>query len=609
MKRKAKRKASNRLEKLKQLEIQVNRREVLEKLINQFKVKESWWREGIQNSKGALATRVDISFDYDKDTRALEMVIEDDGEGMNERDRENFLLKLFSSSKEFDLDKPGRFGIGVVSAFAYGPDEFEIESSKDGHHWRIVIDGEDYGLKLYRNNPRAGTRITLHKRDVSQRMAETLEQEALEAVIKDCSHMEFPIYFQGEQVNRPFELEDAACQIQFKDGLTEAVLGLTTRPLTRYYNNRIRLQDKSEFLISFKGSDYGISVLLNSKYLSFNLSRNDIIRDDKYQEIRERAKSHLNDLVVKAFHNLNELGTDLENPQDAQRVRILWNFILNYINNCLGEYDSEKRREKKAIKRFFTRRKKREDYIPKEIMELPLFSTWEGRRVSLEEVLAHAKREGKIFTARRKSKVLETLTEQGKLVLCPTYLSSTIKAGKSNPTSQVNPRDYSFKFLEKFGTPDDVEHIFYMPMVLSDSELEETEVEFLKMARANLKGSALSKEYDELVFGDFSQEWGEDKDKPFMHLADSITTRTYGRRPLFTEEGKKTYKKRFRGRKTMVLNKNTPYIQKIVELSTTPKRDFAMYFLFQALAVPSTYYDPTSELHLDLYREFMGTME
>ena len=80
MANKLRKKPTNKLERLKQLEIQVNRKEVLEKLITQFKVKESWWREGIQNSKGAMASRVDITFDYQPETKTLEMAIEDDGE-------------------------------------------------------------------------------------------------------------------------------------------------------------------------------------------------------------------------------------------------------------------------------------------------------------------------------------------------------------------------------------------------------------------------------------------------------------------------------------------------------------------------------------------------
>lgn len=615
---------NNKLEKLKQLEIQVNQREVLEKLVTQFKVKETWWREGIQNSKGAFASRVDITFAYDEPTKTLEMAIEDDGEGMNDRDREAFLLKLFASSKEFDPERPGMFGIGVVSAFAYKPEEFIVESSKEGHHWKIVVDGKDYSMRLFDNNPRQGTRVTLRKRVKSAEVAKEMESAALAAVIQDCSQMEFPIYFQGKQVNRPFEFERRSCQITRKDDLAEVVLGITASPTTRFYNHRILLKDSAQYFFwTLKFAErYGVSALINSKYLSFNLSRNDIIMDKTYEKIIEKAASYLDDLAIEAFRNLGELvpedGVEDLSNEEAIRAGVLWSFVLAYIEQRIEQGKEKERGARfRRVKRGKLARKKNDAaYLPREMRETPIFATWDDTamhhsgKLSLDEVLAFARKNEKALTAYRDSKVLATLSEQGIPVLRKgNYALEPAQAehaGKYKPVRGYI--DFPSKFLEKFCPSADVESLYYMPMVMQDKELTRQESEFLRMARAELKGSALAKEYDEVVFGDFSQEWGDDALRPFMLLADSVSNRSYGRKPLFSDEEKRTYMKRFKGRRTMVLNRSSDYLQRLVELSTTPKRDFAVYFLFQALAIPATYYSE-SEVHLELYRQFIGRLK
>jgi hypothetical protein len=69
------------------------------------------------------------------------MVIEvaDAGEGMTREIIDNRLTRLFSSAKEGDYTKIGRFGIGFVSVFALDPEIVCVDTGRAGEHWRVVF--------------------------------------------------------------------------------------------------------------------------------------------------------------------------------------------------------------------------------------------------------------------------------------------------------------------------------------------------------------------------------------------------------------------------------------------------------------------------------------
>jgi hypothetical protein len=62
---------------------------------------------------------------------------EDDGSGMDEDIIDNFLLVLFKSSKENDLTKIGKFGVGFLSVFAPKPFLVRVYTSKNMESWRL----------------------------------------------------------------------------------------------------------------------------------------------------------------------------------------------------------------------------------------------------------------------------------------------------------------------------------------------------------------------------------------------------------------------------------------------------------------------------------------
>ncbi|HXE72485.1 MAG TPA: ATP-binding protein, partial [Candidatus Nitrosotenuis sp.] len=113
--------------------------DTLETLISQFTDPFAFLRELVQNSLDANTTRVDIELEYDEPKGILTLHVIDTGEGMNREIIDTQLTRLFSSSKEGDLTKIGKFGIGFVSIFAIEPEYVAVDTGRDGEYWRVLF--------------------------------------------------------------------------------------------------------------------------------------------------------------------------------------------------------------------------------------------------------------------------------------------------------------------------------------------------------------------------------------------------------------------------------------------------------------------------------------
>src|SRR6516162_7052260 len=99
---------------------------VIDAMISQFADRYAFVRELVQNSIDAGATRVAVRVETAEDrTRAS---VEDDGSGMTLAIIEGPLVTLFSSSKEGQEGKIGRYGVGFMSVFALDPSEVEVDT-------------------------------------------------------------------------------------------------------------------------------------------------------------------------------------------------------------------------------------------------------------------------------------------------------------------------------------------------------------------------------------------------------------------------------------------------------------------------------------------------
>ena len=100
--------------------------DALDHLVHQFARPMDFIRELVQNSIDAGTPRIEVWVDWNppKENGApgvLEMHVDDFGEGMDEAVIDSQLTRMFSSTKEDDLTKIGKFGIGFTSIFAIHP--------------------------------------------------------------------------------------------------------------------------------------------------------------------------------------------------------------------------------------------------------------------------------------------------------------------------------------------------------------------------------------------------------------------------------------------------------------------------------------------------------
>src|ERR1700691_2390114 len=96
-------------------------------------------RELVQNGIDAGASAIDVTVALDPEDLAA-VSVADDGSGMTPEVIEGELLTLFSSSKEGDPTKIGKYGVGFVSVLALDPSEVVVETWRGGKAWRVRLE-------------------------------------------------------------------------------------------------------------------------------------------------------------------------------------------------------------------------------------------------------------------------------------------------------------------------------------------------------------------------------------------------------------------------------------------------------------------------------------
>ena len=264
----------------------MNAKNVLDGVIQQFGSRVACLRELVQNSIDADTDRVEVRFERDGNWKVLH--VEDFGCGMTLAHVDEFLLNVFKSSKEGDLESIGRFGIGFVSVFALKPSYVVVRTSRDGEHTRLVIDS-DLGIRYYKGEPRLGTQVSLYL-DMTDSAFEKLVGDAVAFLRKSCRYVEAELVVvrgegDEEDLTRPFELAlPLVAEAAGPDG-TEIVVGYgQTAPSWCLMNRRLVLQEGEGSLCG------GATVLASSRELEHNMARNAVIQDDGFERFVGRVR-------------------------------------------------------------------------------------------------------------------------------------------------------------------------------------------------------------------------------------------------------------------------------------------------------------------------------
>jgi hypothetical protein len=282
-------------------------RAALDELVHQFADPYAFVRELIQNAvdAGSAEIHVDVRHATEGPDAGLVTVHVDDwGEGMTREVIEKKLTRLFSSSKDGDRTKIGKFGIGFVSVFALDPDAVCIDTARDGQCWRVLFRADRTFELLALRERVDGTKIRVIKRGDAERFAEI--RARVEASLRFwCRHLEAEVRFAGVPIRAPFTLEDAPCQVSAGADASRIVVGHRSDRSTfrGFYNSGLTLLESTA---ARPGDPLdGLGFKVSSPRLEHTLTRDAVIEDAGFhgvlRDVEALARTPLAEAVFDAL--------------------------------------------------------------------------------------------------------------------------------------------------------------------------------------------------------------------------------------------------------------------------------------------------------------------
>lgn len=258
----------------------------LEELVHQFADPYAFVRELVQNAIDANSAEIeiDVAFSANGDDGVITISVDDSGDGMNREIIEKQLTRLFSSSKDGDRTKIGKFGIGFVSVFSLEPDAVCVDTARDGRAWRVLF-GRDRRYELIAlDEPIEGTKVRIVKRGNAAAFAE--HRSRCETALRHwCHHVQADVRFGGRSIREPFAMPTALVTVESKRAGTHIVLGHMRGGATHraYYNAGLTLHVDHGPRIDDPLS--GLAFKVSSERLEHTLTRDAVIHDRGFEAV------------------------------------------------------------------------------------------------------------------------------------------------------------------------------------------------------------------------------------------------------------------------------------------------------------------------------------
>ncbi|MCK6504192.1 ATP-binding protein [Myxococcota bacterium] len=293
--------------------------QALENLVNQFARPLDFLRELVQNSIDAGSPRVEVWLAWVSDATGpdgvLEIHVDDWGEGMDEEIIDKQLTRLFSSTKEDDLTKIGKFGIGFTSIFAIRPEAVLLRTGRHGESWELLFHPDRSFDKVRLHEPVAGTRITLFKR-MADAEVDAFVRESRWVLRFWCEHSNTPVLFEDrtrrqapvgtevadpfaafqdaapaptaggpEAVNGPMQVEADLSIEHVADGV-QVVVGYAPRPRYGFYNGGLTLMstENEDALGPHVHRLRHLSFKVKCDTLEHTLTRDNVLQDTHWEQ-------------------------------------------------------------------------------------------------------------------------------------------------------------------------------------------------------------------------------------------------------------------------------------------------------------------------------------
>jgi hypothetical protein len=276
--------------------------EVIQALIAQFSDPYAFVRELIQNSLDAGARRIEVRMRWADGVLTVDVV--DDGEGMDRACIEGYLLVKFRSSKEQDLTKIGKFGIGFVSLFAMRPFEVVVDTGRDGLWHRVVFAADTSWKLLELDDPFEGTAVRLSLRQPAAQAADTAAK-IRDAAVKWCRFAEGDVVTSAEGVEdgwAPTPIEapwgvDAPLSVRHEGDGVRVVAGPWpgANPEIGWYNRGLTLWEGD-------GPLPGVTFRADGRHIEHTLTRDNVVRDRHLDVVLAAARRLAEGPLADAVH-------------------------------------------------------------------------------------------------------------------------------------------------------------------------------------------------------------------------------------------------------------------------------------------------------------------
>ena len=470
----------------------------------------------------------------------LEIIAEDFGKGMTHDDREKFLKTIFATSKEGDRDQTGRFGVGFISVFALNPDNVIVQSSKDGQAWEYhflketensipgklyVFDDGDSASKdeIPRQN---GTKVSIILNNLPSSRVLDIKSAAKKAISAHCRHVEKPIYVDGIPINEEFTIS-SPLKVHFGKRGVEGIIGIVPKFKNRYTleNNRIVLEEKGASLhqhilptYAAPGTDLGTEILVSSKYLNYDIARENVERDVNFQSIIRVIAGQEDNLAKEAFSIIEK---DLQGDQlEPDATHLAWDFTKHYVTRKWKDV-SDVRRYRKKINAF-------EESFPDDILQTKLAWTLQGEPWSLQQLLGYLKSSKELYFTPERTPLTDALTAKGISVFLDSTNSyrgqeqrSDLSIGSTLSTfstfdSRWRRNDLRKDLLRIFTQCKDLREVYNSASI--NLEISAAEQEFLDFFTSRLEQTPLRKEFSRIVASSFEGESESQKNLPFTQI-------------------------------------------------------------------------------------------
>ncbi len=329
--------------------------QALENLVHQFARPLDFLRELVQNAIDAGTTRVEVWTRFaapaeGEDLGVLEIHVDDFGEGMDEAIIDTQLTRMFSSTKEDDLTKIGKFGIGFTSVFAIEPDALLLRTGRHGESWELLFHPDRSFDKVRVDDALVGTQVTLFKR-MAARSVPAFVEECRFVLSYWCVHSDTPVVFgergegegeaepaaadpddpfaafdapvdggELEAVTRPLDL-DASPQVALKRDGVEVIVGHADHPRYGFYNGGLTLlsTDNPDALGGHVQQLSHLAFKVKYDRLEHTLTRDNVLMDQHWSKavgVLMEAADKLREQLVRDTQQAAKNGEGLDRWHD-----------------------------------------------------------------------------------------------------------------------------------------------------------------------------------------------------------------------------------------------------------------------------------------------------